>query len=413
MGFLNKLKNHYHLLTAAFFTVFYRFPSRELILIGVTGTDGKTTTVNIIYHPLKEAGKKVSMVSSVNAVIGEKAYDTGFHVTTPDPADVQKYLRQAVDAGCQYFVLESTSHGLAQNRLFGCFFKIGVVTNITHEHLDYHKNYQNYLTAKAKLFNKVKTAVLNKDDQSYPYLEKICKNRKCLNYSLKDKADFNLTNFPFKTGLLGDYNLSNCLAAAAVATSLGIDQKTIQKGLASFKGLVGRLENIDEGQDFKVIVDFAHTPNALTRVLQLLQKEKDKTGKLIAVFGAAGLRDIKKRFLMGEVSGRLADITVLTAEDPRTEDVNKIIEKMAQGCLKADCQELKIDQIDKTREGKRFFFRIPDRGKAIEFAVQKIAKKGDVVVICGKGHERSMCYGKTEYPWSDQKAATQALKNKK
>jgi len=413
MGFLTRLKNYYHLLTAIFFVFFYRFPSRKLTLIGVTGTDGKTTTVNLIYHLLKSASKKVSMVSSVNAVIGDKVYDTGFHVTTPDPGDVQKYLRQAVDAGSQYFVLESTSHGLVQNRLFGCFFKIGVATNITHEHLDYHKNYRRYLMAKAKLFSRVKLAVLNKDDRSYLSLSKICKDKKCLTYSLKGKADFTLSNFPFKTNLLGDYNQANCLAAIAVASSLGVDRKTIQKALASFKGLVGRLEKIDDGQNFQVIVDFAHTPNALSKVLELLQKEKAKNGKLIAVFGAAGLRDIKKRFLMGEVSGNLADVTILTAEDPRTEDVNRIITRMAQGCNKAGSHELELSQIDKIKNGQRFFFRVPDRGQAIEFAIQKIAQSGDVVVICGKGHEKSMCYGKTEYPWSDQEAALKVLKGRK
>jgi len=403
-----KIKNLYHLGKAFLYAFFYHFPARHLIVIGVTGTDGKTTTVNIIYNILKKAGKKVSMISSVNAVIGEKKYETGFHVTTPDPRNIQKYLSQAVKAGSKYFVLEATSHGLEQNRLFACFFNIGVITNITHEHLDYHKTYQNYFKAKAKLFRVAEVLVLNKDDKSYPLLLPLCKKRKCFTYSLDKKADFNLKNFPFKINLHGDYNRSNSLAAVTVAVALGISREIIKKSLKNFKGIKGRMEEIKKGQDFKIFIDFAHTPNSLKKILETLKKDK---GKLIVVFGAAGLRDRKKRFLMGEVSGKYADVIVITAEDPRTEDLNKIIEKIAQGCLKSGAIEQDKNKFD--IEGKKhYFFRVPDRKEAIEFAIRKLAKKGDVVVICGKGHEKTMCFGKTEYPWSDHKAVEESLKKK-
>jgi len=406
-----KIKNLYHLGIALLAGLFYRFPGRRLILIGVTGTDGKTTTVNLIYHLLKEAGKKVSMVSSVNAVIGQKKYETGFHVTTPDPTDIQKFLSQAVKAGSHYFILEATSHGLEQNRLFASFFNIAVVTNITHEHLDYHKTYQNYLKAKARLFKTAKIAVLNRDDKSYSFLLNLCKKKKYLSYSLKKEADFNLKNFPFKTDLPGEYNQYNCLAAIAVATTLGIAQEEIKKALKNFKSIKGRMEEIGGGQNFKVIVDFAHTPHSLKNVLQYLKKGQKDGGKLIAVFGSAGLRDKQKRFLMGKIAGKYAEITVITAEDPRTEDLDKIIEKIVQGCLKSGAVELEKDNF-KIKDNNHYFSRIPDRKEAIDFAIQKLAKEKDIVVICGKGHEKTMCFGKKEYPWSDQKAAREALSKK-
>ena len=363
----------------------------------MTGTDGKTTTVNLIFHILREAGEKVSMISSMNAVIGPKKYDTGFHVTTPDPKDVQKFLRQAVDAGSKYFVLESTSHGLSQNRLFGCFFKVGVVTNVTHEHLDYHKTYKNYLQAKAKLFGRAELAVLNKDDEPFKYLNEKLQNIKRVTYALKSKADFTPKSFPFKTPLLGEYNQYNCLAAIAATSSLKIPAQQIKQTLASFRGVEGRMEEIKLGQDFRVIIDFAHTPNALENTLKTLKPLVASRQSLIVVFGCAGLRDIQKRPKMGEIAAKYADLIVLTAEDPRTEDVNQIIDQIVQGCLGQG-----------VKEGTTLF-RIPDRGEAIKFAIQKLAKKGDIVVICGKGHEQSMCYGKKEYPWSDFKAVKKAL----
>lgn len=405
-----QIKNFYHLLTAIFFTFFYRLPAKKLTVIGVTGTDGKTTTTNLIYHILKESGKKVSMISSVNAIIGEKKYDVGFHVTTPISKDVQKFLHQAVLAGSEYFVLESSSHGLSQNRLFGCFFYLGVVTNITHDHLDYHRNYTNYLKAKGKLFDRVKVAVLNRDDESYSYLRAKCKpssraqvegahSTKCVIYGIKNIADFTPKTFPFKTILLGEYNQYNCLAAAAAASSLGVSDEEIKKAIASFKGVKGRMDEIKSGQNFKVFIDFASTPNSLKNALQTLSAQKAKGGRLITVFGSAGLRDKMKRPMMGEMAGKYADITVLTAEDPRTEDVNQIIEEIACGVLK-----------EGAKEGETLF-RVPDREEAIIFAIQKLARKGDIIVTCGKGHESSMCYGKIEKPWDEYEAVKKALKN--
>jgi UDP-N-acetylmuramoyl-L-alanyl-D-glutamate--2,6-diaminopimelate ligase len=392
---IRRLKNFYHLLVALLANIVYRFPSKNLVVIGVTGTDGKTTTVHLICHILKEVGLKSDLISSVSA--------PGLHVTTPDPWILQQMLRKMVNKGIKYVILEVTSHGLDQHRLAGIKFWVGVVTNVTHEHLDYHRTYKNYLAVKAKLFRGVKIAVLNRDDKSYEYLSVKCKvqSAKCVTYGIKNGADFTPKTFKFKTLLPGDYNQYNCLTAIAAASSLGIPEDKIKKAVASFEGVEGRMEEIDEGQDFKVIVDFAHTPNALENVLRTLKSLITNHQSLIAVFGCAGLRDVQKRPIMGEIAAQYTDFIVLTAEDPRTEDVNEIIDQIANGCKKADGMEGKT------------FFRIPDRAEAIRFAIQKLAKKGDIVIICGKGHEKSMCFGKTEYPCSDQKEAKKALKDLK
>jgi UDP-N-acetylmuramoyl-L-alanyl-D-glutamate--2,6-diaminopimelate ligase len=392
-----KTKNIYHLFRAFVAIVIFGFPAKKLMVIGVTGTDGKTTTVNLIYEILKKAGKKVSMVTSVNAVIGKKIYETGFHVTTPDPWDIQKYLRKMVDAGSQYAVLEVTSHGLDQNRVAFCNFSIGVITNITHEHLDYHKTWQNYFLAKAKLLKNVKFSIINADDKSFALLKKHASG-KIITYGVENKADLTLKNFPFKLKILGDYNYYNALVAACVGQVLGVKDQVIKGALEEFEGLIGRMEKIDEGQEFFVFVDFAHTPNALEQALKTLRSQLTvHSSRLISVFGSAGLRDIEKREMMGEVSSRLADYTVICDEDPRTEDPKMIALAIAKGCKKVG-----------GRQGKTFFI-INNRRKAIRFAICELAKKGDVVGIFGKGHERLMCYGKTEYPWSDQDEARKAL----
>jgi len=390
------LKNLKHLIGAIVATLVYRYPAKNLKIIGVTGTDGKTTTVHLIYSILKLAGERTAFVSSIEARIRDKEIDTGFHVTTPNPWLLQRLLRQMVDEEVEYLVLEATSHGLDQHRLFGCNFQVGVITNITHEHLDYHKTFKKYLAAKAKLFHGVKIAVLNRDERHFNYLKRAGGRTRIVSYGINKEADYTLKKFKFKTKLSGKYNLYNCLAAIATAKALGIKDEIIRKAVADFSGLPGRLEKIDKGQDFSVFVDFAHTPNGLENVLQALRKEKK--GRLIVVFGCAGERDKTKRPIMGEIASRLADLVVLTAEDPRTEDVDKIIDQIAAGCQKAGWIE-----------GEKYF-RVPDRREAIKFALKKLAKKGDIIVICGKGHEKSMCFGNTEYPWSDQKEVRLALK---
>lgn len=409
---------------------FYDFPSRQLRLIGVTGTDGKTTTTHLITHLLRQAGMHPGMISTVGAHIGEQALDTGLHVTTPDAPDVQRYLAQMVEAGCDIAVLETTSHGLHQGRVAACDFDVAVVTNVTHEHLDYHGTWQAYLEAKALLFRSLSTsapkrvvgadatwwqpkvAVLNADDASYEVLHRITVDAR-LSYSLEsptadvvaDSIVFHpdRTTFVARTPvgttqvestLVGMFNVYNGLAAISTGLAIGLPLQQAVAAMATLPPVDGRMERIYLGQDFAAIVDFAHTPASLQRALEAARLMTG--GKVIAVFGSAGLRDALKRPLMAEIAARLADITILTAEDPRTESLDLILAQMAEGARRAGAVE-----------GKRFF-RIPDRTAAIQAAVDQ-AQAGDVVLICGKGHEQSMCFGATEHPWRDQAVLAWAL----
>jgi UDP-N-acetylmuramoyl-L-alanyl-D-glutamate--2,6-diaminopimelate ligase len=402
---------------------YYGYPSRSMVLIGVTGTDGKTTTSNLIYEILRSAGFKAGMISTVNAQIGEQELDTGFHVTTPEAPAVQHYLWCMKEAGLTHVVLEATSHGLAQHRVTGCDFDIAVVTNITHEHLDYHGSYPAYLQAKGRLFESLhqtavksffpdRLAVINKDDSSSDYLESISHVAKIF-YSIQEKNDiwaeeiqmgidgvrFKASGINFSVDvhshLPGDYNISNVLAALSVGIfGLKINSDLAAKGIENMQSVPGRMEQIRMGQPFQAIVDFAHTPNALENAIKTVQKITD--GRVITIFGSAGLRDREKRRMMAEKSAQLADITIITAEDPRTENLDSILAEMQhaaenQGAVLGDN-----------------LFIVPDRGNAIELGVQ-IAKAGDLVMACGKGHEQSMCFGETEYLWDDRTAMRAAL----
>lgn len=407
---LQKVKNEIHFLKAMAANVKFGYPSKKISVIGVTGTDGKTTTCSLIYHILRQAGEKTAMISTVGAVINDKQYETGFHVTTPSPFTVQRYIYLAVRDGCKYLVLEATSHGLDQHRVYGVDFKIGVLTNITYEHLDYHKTYQNYVKAKLKLLQMAKTDLLNMDDQSYALVKPQLKNKKIITYSIqKDEADLNLKNFPFQTNLVGNFNLQNCLAAAGVALELGISKETVKQAILSFKNPPGRQEVVYD-KDFKVIIDFAHTPNALNQILSSLAREK---GRIIHVFGSAGERDKTKRPDMGSASAEYADIIILTAEDSRGESIEGINNQIKQGIGEEFCRiglTADIEQKQSFKDGKKLLFEIPDRKQAIEFALS-IAQKGDIILLTGKGHEKSMNLGNGEKPW-DEKEVVLNLTNR-
>lgn len=437
----------------------YDHPSRSFALVGITGTDGKTTTANLLFSILRAAGRRAGLISTVSAVIGDRTYDTGLHTTTPDAPDIQRYLAQMREAGIEIAVLETTSHGLAQHRVTGCAFDIAVVTNITHEHLDFHGSYEAYRAAKAILFRALsepqpgsakkpgfpdlpRTAVLNRDDGSFAFLAQMPAER-VITYRIQRGSGgageqraggakagtlsgdilhltaMNLSHMPagaefdvactasayhpvtvapfhLTTPLVGDFNISNILAAAGAALALGIEPEAIRAGVAALAGVAGRMERIDRGQSFTALVDFAHTPNALARALETLRSLLPQAGRVIAVFGSAGLRDRQKRRLMGEVAAAWADYTVITAEDPRTEDLAAIMAETAEAMRGAG----RVEGQD--------FIRIPDRQRAILHAVQQ-ARMGDGVICCGKGHEQSMCFGTIEHPWRDQDALRWAL----
>jgi len=408
---------------AALAAAFYDYPAHQMTVIGITGTDGKTTTANLIYHILLAAGLPAGMISTVNAVIGKEVLDTGFHVTTPEAPEVQRYLSRMRAAGLTHVVLESTSHGLEQHRVSGCGFDIGVLTNITDEHVDFHGSYEAYRSAKARLFTMLaqtpekvcgnpRLAVLNRDDSSYAYLSQVAAVRQ-LSYGFDEQADLRAVDVRYesdglhftaqglgfaqevRTCLLGAYNVSNCLAAiVATVAGLGLDPATAARGIAGLPGVPGRMERMAMGQDFLAVVDFAHTPNALRAALTAARQMV--SGRVIAVFGSAGLRDREKRFLMAETAAGLADMSILTAEDPRSESLDEILAAMAKGAEKGGGVEGET------------FLRVPDRGEALRKAVE-MAQPGDMVIACGKGHEQSMCFGEIEYAWDDRTALRAAL----
>ncbi|PWH13265.1 MAG: UDP-N-acetylmuramoyl-L-alanyl-D-glutamate--2,6-diaminopimelate ligase [Ardenticatenia bacterium] len=400
------------------------FPARQMMMVGVTGTDGKTTTVHLLYHILRASARRVGMISTVSAVFGDRVVDTGLHTTTPDAFDVQRLLADMAAEGIEVCILEATSHGLAQHRVTACEFDVAVVTNITHDHLDLHGSLEAYRAAKARLFAGLSTAarkpgvpkiaVLNRDDSSYVYLRSYSADV-VLSYGQHPHADVRASqmqytpngirlvvespwgSFPLQSTLVGAFNVDNILAATTAGLAMGVPPRVMQQAVGVFQGVKGRMERVECGQPFTALIDFAHTPNSLRQALQSARSLAAPGGRVIVVFGCAGMRDVEKREMMGRAAAELADYAVLTAEDPRTESLDAILEAIAEGCRQGG-----------GIEGKTFE-RIPDRGAAIARGVA-LAQPGDVLLVCGKGHERSMCFGDTEYEWDDRAALTLALR---
>ncbi len=402
---------------------YHGFPSRKLTVIGVTGTDGKTTTSTLIHSILRASpNARAGLISTIAADYGDGVTaDTGLHVTSPGAPQLQAILADMAERGLTHAVVETTSHGLAQGRLSGVDVDIAVLTNITHEHLDFHGTWENYRAAKAMLFEMLmqsertpgqsKVAVINADDPSADLFAAIgAEERVCFGLGdtadvratniryLPDKTTFSVNGEPFDLYLTGPFNVYNALAAIG-ATRAGLRMRldTIRAGLQAVQAISGRMERIDEGQSFTAIVDFAHTPNALKNALEAGREMLPEGKRLITVFGSAGLRDQQKRRMMAEIAAQRADATVLTAEDPRTESLDDILQEMAEGCVSQG-----------GIEGETFF-RVPDRGQAL-YEACRMAGAGDIVIACGKGHEQSMCFGETEYPWDDREAMRAALR---
>jgi UDP-N-acetylmuramoyl-L-alanyl-D-glutamate--2,6-diaminopimelate ligase len=375
----------------------YRFPDKKLKIIAITGTDGKTTSSTLLYHLLQENGKKVALISTVGAYIGEQKIETGFHVTSPSPDQLFAFMRQMIQKETEYLVLEFTSQGAYQYRLFGIKPEIAGITNIDQDHFDYHLNYQNYLEAKASVMQKAKTVVLNEHDQSYYRLKKLFPSNKynVLEYSQENKLTSKIEK-AIKERFPERFNQNNARLVSTIALELGLDKDQISQSLISFEGVPGRMQFIENKKGIKIVVDFAHTPQGLRSALTALRfimKKHKMPGKLISVYGCAGLRDAIKRPMMGQIGVELADLVVFTAEDPRTEDVWSIIRQMKEALS----------------EGHNKVVSIPNRQEAINFAINKLSKRGDLVAILGKGPEKSMCYGTEETPWSDEDTVKKAL----
>jgi UDP-N-acetylmuramoyl-L-alanyl-D-glutamate--2,6-diaminopimelate ligase len=392
------VKRWYHFGVSVLANLRYGFPSRKIRCICVTGTDGKTTTSTTIYALLKEKDNKVGLVSTVGAYLGNEAIDTGFHVTSPDPFPLQKMIRKAVDMGLTTLVLEVTSHGIYQFRVWGIQPDIAVLTNITHEHLDYHGSYEEYARVKLSFLKKARKIIVHSAGQELDLVKSELSNSmdRCVWYDKSDLAQYSQSaQHAIQSRFPEAYNQDNCAAALCAVSHENLSGQQIAHALQNFPALPGRMEEIANKKGVHAIVDFAHTPNALEQALKSLRKRFPKS-KIIAVFGSAGLRDVEKRPLMGKAVSEYADEAVFTAEDPRTEDVNVIIRQMKEGITK----------------NRGHMFEIIDRKKAIEFAVSRV-QKGDVLAVFGKGHEKSLNLdGVHEIPWSDQEVLKKALETR-
>lgn len=405
---------------ASLAAAFYGHSARRLRVVGVTGTDGKSTTIHLTSALLEAGGHRTGVLSTVQRQVGDRISANESRFTTPEAPEVQALLAEMVAAGVDYAVLESTSHALALHRLDGCEYDLAVLTSVTADHLDFHRTREEYLAAKGRLFAMLdeaadkgieKVAVLNADDPACTYFRSQTRAR-VVTYGMQGDADVRAADIEpmewgsrfrlragggeveVSIGLPGPFNVQNCLAAAAVALSQGVSLAAIQEALASFPGVPGRLERVEAGQPFAVVVDFAHAEGALRRVLGLLRERC--RGRLIVVFGCIGERERPRRQAMGLAAGELADFAVLTNDNPFSEDPEAILAEIARGLEQAG------------RHEGHHFVRIPDRREAIAHALA-MGVEGDIVLLAGKGHERSITVGNTVIPWDDRRVAQEVL----
>jgi UDP-N-acetylmuramoyl-L-alanyl-D-glutamate--2,6-diaminopimelate ligase len=392
---------------------FFGRPAEALQLIAVTGTNGKTTTSSLIDSALRASGAKTGLFGTIayHTPLGEYLAPN----TTPESLDLQGFFAEIRDAGGKYAVLEASSHALVMDRLWGCRFASAVFTNLTRDHLDFHKNFDDYFAAKRRLFEGTgagapETAILNADD---PYSKRLAGlAKKTLTYGIEDPADITAKKFQLAfTGLtftaqtphgrlqiasplVGRINVYNILAAIGAAQAGGISNEIIEAGIRALKSVPGRFQRVDMGQPFLVIVDFAHTDDALQNLVKTA-RELNPKGRVITLFGCGGGKDRTKRPIMGEVSGRLSDLTILTNDNPRQEDPLKIISDIVVGMQKS---------------GGKYLIE-PDREKAIGLAFDE-ARAGDIVLLAGKGHEDYQVLADKTLPWDDRRIAQHALRQR-
>lgn len=409
---IQRLKNlFWHLPKSIYYNFSYSYPSRHLTLIAVTGTDGKTTTTNLIHQCLLNSGIKAGLISTIGAKIIDREVTIGLHTTSPDSSVVQRLLRQMVNEGVTHVVVEVTAHALDQYRYYGCHFKIAVLTNISHEHLDDFLDLNHYVLTKTKLFKTSDIAILNKDDPFY-YAVKKHVNIPIKTYSIDQKSDYQAKNVKLSednlafsldhqkivTNSLYRYQVYNILAAYIVLSELSLSPQVLLELIKNFPEIKGRREVVPNDYKIKTIVDFAHTPAALKSTLESLRQTT--SGKLIVIFGATGGRDPSKRPIMGKIVSELADTAIITADDTRHEKVENINQQIING----------IPQ--KNISPDRFtYYNIPNRQDAFNLAI-RLANSGDTVVACGKGHETTILHGNTEYPWSESEAFRTAFRLK-
>ncbi len=395
-------------------------PARRLSVAGVTGTDGKTSLAHLLAHLFNSAGERAGLISTAECRIGDRPLaDTG-RFTTPESPQVQAMLAEMVAAGCRWAVIEATSHGLALHRVDECEYDIAAFTNAGSDHMDFHGTREEYLAAKGRLFQMLdqsvdkgarKAAVLNVDDPAHSYFAGLTRARH-VTYGIDSPADVNAQDLrrdgwkyhftvragaaqaPVRFGRAGLFNVYNALAATAVGLAGGLEMGQIAPALESWEGAPGRMQFVDAGQGFTVIVDFAHAPDSLRRVLQFIREPS--RGRVIAVFGCIGERDKERRFGMGRAAAECADYTIVTDDNPYTEDRQAIIDAIASGLLAGG-----------RREGHDFAL-VPDRREAIAQALA-MAVDEDVVLLAGKGHEREVHLAGSSYECNDAEVARRVL----
>ena len=395
----------YHYAQAVIATVRHGFPARKLHVIGVTGTNGKTTTCFMIWQMLNHAGYKTGLMTTVAYGVDELKPELG-HMTTVDAFTLNQRIHEIANQGAEYLVLEVTSHALSEFRTLGISFDIAVFTNLTHDHLDYHKTITNYRNAKGKLFKKAKFSILNADDPATKYYQTLTKDY--LTYGIKHgenrATDIKLSvsgvkyscgDINIETKIPGEFNVYNSLAAALVGQKLGLTNTQIETGIKSLTSVEGRMNIIDEGQPFTVIIDYAHAPDALEKVFNSVREHK---GKIISVHGGAGQRDPSTRPIRGAILAKYSDIVIITEDDSRDEDPDKIAAAFIKGAEKHG----------KTL-GKDLFKEL-DREKAIKLALDK-AKPGDLVLILGKGHEKTILRADGPHEFNDSEVVKKLLKS--
>ena len=395
LPFYNQAVLPYHWAQGVVATTKYHHPAKHLRVIGVTGTNGKTTTCFMIWHMLNKAGYKTGLMTTVAYGVDKLKPELN-HMTMVDANTLNKRIREIADKNVEFLVLEVTSHGLAEFRTLGVPFEIAVFTNLTHDHLDYHKTMANYRNAKGKLIKKAKFSILNADDPATKYYESIAKDY--TTYGIKNgqnrAKDLKLTvhgvkyscgDINIETKIPGEFNVYNSLAAVLVGQKLGLTKDQIEQGINSLDNVEGRMNIIDEGQPFTVIVDYAHAPDALEKVFESV---KDHKGRIISVHGGAGRRDPSTRAIRGSILAKYSDIVIITEDDSRDEDPEVIAAEFIRG---AEKQGKTLD---------KDLFKELDRKKAIELAISK-AKKGDLVLILGKGHEKSILRADGPHEFND------------
>ena len=399
---------------------FYDYPASKMRMIGVTGTNGKTTTTHIIAHLLRSQGYTVGVIGTVHILIDDQSYP--IHNTTPDVADLQQILQQMVDAGVTHCIMEVSSHALALGRTAGVEYDTAVFTNLTQDHLDFHKTFDNYLAAKAKLFKQVsasyqvkegKGAVINVDDAYGQSIVDVTTSP-MITYSTEGKGSMNAADltvtakssqftlnydgksYPISTKIAGMFNVYNTLAAVGATLYEGLSMEEIVKGLATFTAVPGRFELIEEGQDFAVVVDYAHTPDGLENILQTAKKIVEN--RILVVFGCGGDRDATKRPIMGRIAAQFGDRVFVTSDNPRTEDPVQIVKDVEVGVREGLHDDVTYEVI-------------VDRREAIHKAIAE-ATTGDVVIIAGKGHEDYQILKDETIHFDDREVAREALKER-